>query len=681
MWILDSWCGKGGAGFCDAGQGRRITREDYSPPFYVAFSDPARQWELIEGLSGHCRVEECTFATIFGDVDGYAVWAGRQVAGAIERQSRQDTELYNVDLRCDQRWMAERRISPCTPPDVSRFSPEFAQDLRVVCIAAHGNPLRPHDCPWIEVTPGGDCREMIRGSETTLLADLGSMIAALDPDVILFPDADMRIPALVARAQELDIDLPLSRTGRYTRLSATSYWSYGRVHYRGRALLPQGRVLIDTAQSFVFNEGGLDGIFLASRLTGMPPNFVARHTPGTLVSAYEAYEAVSRGIAVPLRKKDPEDTRSFACLQEMDRGGMMFQPVAGVYRDVTEIDFTSLYPSIIVKKNLSPETIRFPEKAGFLAGALAPLLDLRVSTKEMKKHDPRYAGQDSVLKWLLVVSFGYTGFRNARFGSIGVHERITAHAREILVMAKELAEAAGFSVLHGIVDSLWMSGGQDIAVVQQQIRQATGIPVEAERFSWIAFLPQNDGTGAFTRYFGRQEDGSLKVRGIAARRHDTPPYIRAMQERILALMQAAETPGGLSAVQGDAERVYRVTVSDLSRTPLEDLVMKKRVSTTKYRHACLEGAAVAAYQRAGIEIAPGMTLAFVVRDSGRHIVDPSWKPVGADLHYYRELIDRAWKEVSFAFADDCRNGTKGAISTCPSCSLRGEGLLTPPAGE
>ena len=646
MWILDSWCGNGHAGFCGAGRGGRITREEYSPPFHLAFPDPARHWDLVEGLSEQYRVEECTFATVFGEAEGFSVFAGREVADAIERQSRQDADLYNVDVRCDQRWLAERGIAPCTGPGEARFSPDFSEDLRVVRIAAHGSPARPDGFSCIDVTDGGRT-ERLRGSEPAVLADLGGLVAALDPDVILFPGADIQVPRMVALAEERGIGFPLSRTGRYARLSATSYWSYGKVHYRGSTLIPQGRVLIDTGQSFVFNEGGLPGVLLASRLTGMPPNFVARHTPGTLVSAYEAYEAIRRGIAVPYRKKDPEAARPCTDLREMDRGGMMYQPSAGVYWDVAEIDFTSLYPSIIVRQNLSPETIRSPEKAGFLAEALSPLLALRVSVKQMKRREPRYAGADSVLKWLLVVSFGYTGFRNARFGSIAVHERITAHAREILVAAKERAEEAGFEVLHGIVDSLWIRGGGDVGGLRERIFNETGIPVEAERFRWIAFLPQNDGTGAFTRYFGRREDGSLKVRGIAARRHDTPPYVRAMQERVLALVQAAETPEDLRAAAGGAEEEYRTALAGLPRAPLSDLVLEKRVGTVRHRHACPEASALAAYRRAGIEIAPGMTVSYVVRDARRHIADPPWDAVAADMQYYRGLLRKAWEEVAF----------------------------------
>jgi hypothetical protein len=84
--------------------------------------------------------------------------------------------------------------------------------------------------------------------------------------------------------------------------------------------------------------------------------------------------------------------------------------------------------------------------------------------------------------------------------------------------------------------------------------------------------------------------------------------------------------------RGAAAEVYSDAHRGLSRAPLLELVTKKQVSRVTYRHACLEGSAVAAYQRTGIEIAPWMTLAYVVRDAKRHVVDPVWGPVGADLH-------------------------------------------------
>ena len=43
-----------------------------------------------------------------------------------------------------------------------------------------------------------------------------------------------------------------------------------------------------------------------------------------------------------------------------DQGGLVYQPVTGLHRHVAELDFISMYPSIMVHYNISPETIRGP---------------------------------------------------------------------------------------------------------------------------------------------------------------------------------------------------------------------------------------------------------------------------------------------------------------------------------
>ena len=135
-------------------------------------------------------------------------------------------------------------------------------------------------------------------------------------------------------------------------------------------------MLIDTAKSFVYTEGGLKGVLMASRLSGLSPNLTSRFTPGTLISSYEVYEALRRGVAVPFRKRDAESIRNISELRASDKGGMIFQPEPGVYEKVHQIDFTSLYPSIIVKYNLSPETIEHPERTGFTLDLITFLQDL-----------------------------------------------------------------------------------------------------------------------------------------------------------------------------------------------------------------------------------------------------------------------------------------------------------------
>ena len=246
--------------------------------------------------------------------------------------------------------------------------------------------------------------------------------------------------------------------------------------------------------------------------------------------------------------------RRFADLKAADRGGMMFQPVPGLYEEVHEIDFTSLYPSIIVAFNLSPETLADPGRQGFLPLVLEPLLALRKETKARKATDPSAAGIDSLLKWMLVTCFGYTGYKNAKFGRIEVHEKITGHSREILLRTKDIAEEMGFFVLHGIVDCLWVQG-EPAARLKEEVERETGLHTTLDSYDWLVFLPLADGFGAYNRYYGRLSDGSLKVRGIAARRGDTPAYVREMQERMLDLLKGARDRAGLRECREEAREI------------------------------------------------------------------------------------------------------------------------------
>jgi hypothetical protein len=108
--------------------------------------------------------------------------------------------------------------------------------------------------------------------------------------------------------------------------------------------------------------------------------------------------------------------------------------------------------------------------------------------------NPDYAGIDSVLKWMLVTCFGYTGYRNAKFGQIQVHERITGISRELLMQIKELAEGMDFQVLHGIMNCLWVIG-EPIGGFKEAVEKETGILTEVDSYDGIAFLPMVDGSG------------------------------------------------------------------------------------------------------------------------------------------------------------------------------------------
>ena len=92
---------------------------------------------------------------------------------------------------------------------------------------------------------------------------------------------------------------------------------------------------------------------------------------------------------------------------------------------------------------------------------LRPILALREQLKARAREvggeaAVPYQERQTALKWMLVTCFGYLGYKNARFGKIEAHEAVTAHGRDKLLTAKEISEAAGFRVLHGLTDCLWL---------------------------------------------------------------------------------------------------------------------------------------------------------------------------------------------------------------------------------
>jgi DNA polymerase-2 len=346
-----------------------------------------------------------------------------------------------------------------------------------------------------------------------------------------------------------------------------TYFSYGRIHYCPSTVMLHGRVHIDMHNSFILDHSALHGLYEIARICRMPFHTCARATIGRCLSSMQMYQAFKRNLLVPYKPVNTEKFKSFNELLRADRGGLIFEPVIGVHENVAEFDFTSLYPSIMMKRNVSGETVNCaccPEsknvvkelgyhicekRRGIVSKALELSLEKRSKYKRLKKEakaGPKFEIYDSrqdALKWLGVVSFGYLGHANSKFGLIDSHIVVCAIDRAVLLMAHDTAESLGFDVLHGIVDSLWVqrqgATTDDYLKLKEPIEQATGYDISFEGvYKWVAFLPskQNKIVPVPNRYFGVFKDGKVKDRGIETRRHDTPLLFSRFQREVLEIM-------------------------------------------------------------------------------------------------------------------------------------------------
>lgn len=509
-----------------------------------------------------------------------------------------------------------------------------------------------------------------------LLIALRAEVESCDPDLILSVWGDTWLfPYLRNVSKKEGIPLSFNRDPhQHSRhKKARTYYAYGQVIYRGAQVHLAGRWHVDAANAVMYHEYGLEGIWELARLTALPVQTVARVSPGTGISAMQINTAMKQGILVPWRKQQVEQRKSILDLIHTDMGGLVYQPTVGTHRDVAEIDFISMYPSIMVHFNISPETIRpglrgengLPvtcEEQGLIPQTLEPLLKKRIALKKalmtLSKWDARckpWQAHAAAHKWLLVTCFGYLGYKNARFGRIEAHEAVTAYGREVLLLAKEAAEELGFSVLHMYVDGLWVhKQGTDeaatLAPLLNEIVGRTGLPIALDGiYRWVRFLPSkmHKRKPVANRYFGVFQSGEIKTRGIALRRHDTPKFVSQTQMELLEILSknaepALAFPKAREYLQAQTRRLMQ------GKVPVTDLLVTQTLSRELDAYRVPSPAAKAARQltEQGRRVQPGMRLRFLYTRGGQKVT--AWDEGGKvhlDLKEYRRLLERAADEV------------------------------------
>lgn len=676
--------------------------EDYDPLFYVRAKDgdytEVKRFYEQKGFDTRFIDKRCT---IYADkkrkileISPDKVFDPRKQADALDFfDGYENYEFYNVDIPLDQRYLIENNIKPFSLIKKDDGWRELEEDvgihyskpnIRTLTLEAEINSSSiPSKNDKLSSIKLGE--ERMEGREGDVLKALDQKIEDRDPDVIVTSGGDsFLIPYLSHRARINEVKLMLGREkSTHPPKDGSSYRSYGRVIYKPPTYPLKGRVHIDMENSFLFREGGVDGLIEVSRLSKMPLQKLSRRSPGSAINAMELEQAMKEGYLIPWKKNINEKFKTARQLIKSDRGGHMFEPEVGIHTDVIKLDFASMYPSIIDRYNLSPETLNcdcgnyhvVPElgyrvcdkEKGLIPKVVAPIVERRQDYKKRSKDNKVFSRRADTLKWLLVTCFGYTGYKKARFSNIEVHESVTAYGREILITAADMAEKEGFEVIHGIVDSLWLKeknkkGYERIDELLNAIKKETKVKLEDEgRYSWVAFLPSRDEeVGVPNRYFGVIDD-ELEMKGIHARRSDTPVFFKSIQKDILKRFQEAESKKGLeSSLPNIFERIGEA-FKDIKneRVSLKELYFKKIVSKKAYQYDQLteNKAALLHFKDMGVTIHPGETIRYIVTDEEASNHHEKVKVEGEEIsHYdtgfYQRYLFRITEEILIPFGYD-----------------------------
>jgi DNA polymerase II len=703
----------------DSNQTRHRLIDRFAPVFYVSGPDA-----VLRRLRGEAARQP--HALVCRATERMDLWEQRmrpvleiEVAHPNEfaswtrwvRQFDSALRLYNSDLMLASLYCWQRGVFPLARVEVEAdgegrvlalecrdtewaidYEPPPLEILRVRLGGLKGIDPR-HGSPFgqwtaLEIEVGGRQLELDEAGEPAAVA-FQHLLARHDPDLILSDWGDATIlPKLREQAAKLRLPLTLNRdpSAEIQESRARSYMSYGRILFKNSATTLFGRLHVDTQNSFIADKCDLSGLWELARITKLPVQYCARTSTGTGISYMQMELAWRDGVLIPEQKAEPEDPKPPDELLIADRGGLVFTPKTGFHANVAELDFVSEYPSIMARFNISPETVncpccpdapRVPElgyrvcqrRRGITSRVVERLIAKRGELKQHLRESTgqqaqRYKLQRDALKWLLVCCFGYTGYKNARFGKIEAHEAINAVARETLLVAKEIAEDRGYEILHALVDSLYVQKAGatrgDYEALNAEIAARTRLPLAIEAiYRYVVFLPsrQFEDVPVPNRFFAVAEDGALKVRGLELRRHDTPPLVARMQQEVLAILaEAHDFTGYLSKLEEAREILRRCeeSVADGS-VAIEDLIVSKRLTREPREYRKANQTAIVAQQLfgSGVRLRPGQTVEYIITDSDNRVPNDRVRAYalwdgwfGYDRRKYTELLHDAFDPLA-----------------------------------
>jgi DNA polymerase elongation subunit (family B) len=442
VWLLD-----------EAGRARKIV-EPFEPSIYVREPEqgcpalwrmlrgrPVREVEKIEFTSGRpIRVWQ-----IPTDPLSYP-----KLSRALQKL-QDEIELFNADVPLPQLFFYERRLFPLAEVDERLQTSEDSSwsidyrlpPLKMAYLRSESGEVDPrHTRPGRLLWTEDGATTVIEWEDDRLgLETLRGRLVRSDPDVLLTDWGDaFLVPRLLGLSEACGVPLPLNRdAGSIDSRQAKSYVSYGRQVYKAGWQMLKGRWHLDLMNTFILGEAGFEGLWELSRMSKIPVQLMARTSTGTAITSMQLDEAVRRNILIPWQKRTPEDFKTAEELLMTDKGGLVYVPRPGLYENVGEIDFASMFPAIMVRHNISPETVNCdccPEatvpgithricrkRSGLVPAVLAPIVAKRAEFKRRFKAtgDARWKEKSTGLKWVLVTCLeGSTRVLVRRNGVVGV---------------------------------------------------------------------------------------------------------------------------------------------------------------------------------------------------------------------------------------------------------------------
>jgi DNA polymerase I len=563
-----------------------------------AVSRCAKELREFEGVKD-CLEDDIRFSMQYL-IDNNVVPCGWHEVDAVEKK-----EI--PDVKADKIYVAK------SPPRLVERPP--ARDLRIlgfsaICYSKEGSPKADRN-PVVMIsvsTSSGEEKQFLTDDDRNdkpVLEAFVDYVHTFDPDIIVgYGSNQQDWPYLLDRSKKHGLHLYIDRTKTEPHTS-----SYGHVSVTGRASVDlsdyadefpevkvktlanladylgimklSDRLLIedvefpdywdDKAKREVLRKFSMDNTRCVMRVTeaildfamqlsslvSLPLDNVGAAAVGFRVESFLMKRAHRIGELVPKRIEQPY--RPYA-------GAIVLSPKPGLHENIVALDFKSMYPNLMIRYNLSPDTYVSPKESepasgvyeapevnhrfrreppGFYKEVLSYLINVRAEIRsKMKSLEPKSIefrvldARQKAVKVITNASYGYAGWIAARWYVKPVAEAATAWGRQTILDSVKMAEKAGLKVVYGDTDSIFVANElKKIEKLLNEIKERLGLEVGPDKVYVRIFF-----TEAKKRYAGLLPDGCLDIVGLEVMRGDWADVARKVQEKVLEIVLKEQSP-------------------------------------------------------------------------------------------------------------------------------------------
>src|SRR5215469_10891399 len=585
--------------------------DEYQPSLYILPRNEQAGTELFHVLSQQhkTRVEWQSKHTDI-DHDGYerllcVYLESTYYHNTLVRRLQNDprvAQLFNTDLSYIQQYSFTRKFEPTSKVKVGYGGTDLRTITKIdeheggvqpppftilyfeVTSLSSLYSLDPHDVndPIKQITARYQEEQEVTfaDDEETILKDFCNYVLTNDPDILIPTEQHCLdtsvLEYLIARMEELGIDIKLGRTDKRNAI--------------------EGRAYLDS-DSF----DNIVGLIEKARFGCLPLWLAAGYSISRLIDSRNCYELIQQGFVIS-RTDKLERIRTIEEIFAKDKGGMIFSPRVGLHENVAVLDYENEYANLILRHNLSYE--RCGTSKGLLPTVLESVLQRRIMFKNLQKsfavnrREWLWCEQLMVaLKNIIVALYGTTGSFWNRLANVGTFEEINKLSREKLIKSKDIVRGLGYELLYADTDSVFLKKDgatpEDFVSVKDILAKETGLPITLETcYKFLVLLPleADEKLEALKHYYGITYTNELIVRGIEARRHDVPNFIKDIQSELLyTLFDCKDSTEILSRGYENALLLVTRTIDKVMTGELElkDLIVSKILRQDLYKYRSL----------------------------------------------------------------------------------------------